>query len=45
MLREVNKKIDMAVNYNEMLNQFLCQGIDERSDFEATKNSLISMFN
>ncbi|AGX44893.1 flagellar protein export ATPase FliI [Clostridium saccharobutylicum] len=40
-----NKKIDMAVNYNEMLNQFLCQGIDERSDFEATKNSLISMFN
>ncbi|OOM16240.1 flagellar protein export ATPase FliI [Clostridium saccharobutylicum] len=40
-----NKKIDMAVNYNEILNQFLCQGIDERSDFETTKNSLVSMFN
>lgn len=40
-----NKKIDMAVNYNEILNQFLCQGIDERSDFETTKKSLISMFN
>jgi flagellum-specific ATP synthase len=39
-----NKKIDMAINYNEALNDFLCQGIDEKTSFEGTQNSLISMF-
>ncbi len=39
-----NKKIDMAVNYNEVLNSFLCQGIDEKSGFEETEDALLSMF-
>lgn len=39
-----NKKIDMAVNYNEVLNSFLCQGIDEKSSFEETEDGLLSMF-
>ena len=39
-----NKKIDMAVNYNEVLNSFLCQGIDEKSSFEETEDALLSMF-
>lgn len=40
-----NKKIDMAINYNERLNNFLCQGIEEKSTFEETENTLVSMFN
>ena len=39
-----NKKIDMAINYNDALNDFLCQGIDEKSSFEVTEDALISMF-
>lgn len=39
-----NKKIDMAISYNEVLNDFLCQGIEEKSSFEITEKSLISMF-
>ena len=39
-----NKKIDMAVAYNEKLNNFLCQGIDEKASFETTQEALISMF-
>jgi flagellum-specific ATP synthase len=39
-----NKKIDMAINYNDSLNNFLCQGIDEKSNFDGTQNTLISMF-
>ena len=39
-----NKKIDMAIAYNEILNNFLCQGIDEKSNFEEIQNNLISMF-
>ncbi|OOM79940.1 flagellar protein export ATPase FliI [Clostridium sp. BL-8] len=39
-----NKKIDMAVNYNDQLNSFLCQGIDEKSSFEETEAALLSMF-
>ncbi|WP_315068449.1 flagellar protein export ATPase FliI [uncultured Clostridium sp.] len=39
-----NKKIDLAINYNDVLNDFLCQGIDEKSSFEETKNTLLSMF-
>lgn len=39
-----NKKIDMAIAYNDSLNSFLRQGIDEKSTFEETQNTLISMF-
>lgn len=39
-----NQKIDMAINYNQRLNDFLCQGIDEKTTFETTQNQLISMF-
>ena len=40
-----NKKIDMAITYNEKINDFLCQGIEEKSAFEESEQSLISMFN
>jgi flagellum-specific ATP synthase len=39
-----NKKIDMAIAYNDPLNSFLRQGIDEKSSFEETESTLISMF-
>ena len=39
-----NKKIDMAVAYNDKLNSFLCQGIDEKTSFDETQQTLISMF-
>lgn len=39
-----NKKIDMAINYNDALNGFLRQGIDEKSNFETSQNTLLSMF-
>jgi len=39
-----NKKIDMAINYNNVINDFLCQGIDEKSSFEVTEDALVSMF-
>jgi flagellum-specific ATP synthase len=34
----------MAIAYNENLNNFLCQGIEEKSNFEETQDTLISMF-
>ena len=43
-VRGSNKKIDMAINYNDSLNGFLCQGVDEKSSFEITEDALISMF-
>lgn len=39
-----NKKIDMAIAYNDSLNSFLRQGIEEKSTFDETENTLISMF-
>ncbi len=39
-----NPKIDMAINYNNKLNGFLCQGIEEKTSFEETENTLIEMF-
>lgn len=39
-----NPKIDMAINYNNKLNGFLCQGIEEKTSFEETENTLIKMF-
>lgn len=40
-----NKKIDLAIKYNESINKFLKQGIEERSDFDTSINNLISIFN
>ncbi|MVX62528.1 flagellar protein export ATPase FliI [Clostridium chromiireducens] len=39
-----NKKIDMAISYNDALNNFLRQGIDEKSSYKETENTLMSMF-
>lgn len=38
-------KIDKAIKYNDELNKFLCQYVDEKSSFEETENRLITMFN
>ena len=37
-------KIDKAIQYNDPLNKFLCQYVDEKSSFEETQETLISMF-
>ncbi len=37
-------KIDKAIRYNDSLNSFLCQYVDEKSSFEETQNQLVSMF-
>lgn len=39
-----NKKIDMAIAYNDSLNSFLRQGIDEKSSFEETESTLVGLF-
>ncbi|EKQ51088.1 MULTISPECIES: flagellar protein export ATPase FliI [unclassified Clostridium] len=39
-----NKKIDMAISYNDALNNYLCQGIEEKSNFEEAEDALMSMF-
>ncbi|WP_297416957.1 flagellar protein export ATPase FliI [Clostridium sp.] len=39
-----NKKIDMAIGYNDVLNKYLCQGIEEKSNFEQAEDALMSMF-
>ena len=39
-----NKKIDMAINYNDALNKFLCQNVDEKSNFDEMQENLIGMF-
>ncbi|MFW2487095.1 flagellar protein export ATPase FliI [Clostridium chromiireducens] len=43
-VRGSNKKIDMAISYNDALNKFLRQGIDEKSSYKETENTLMSMF-
>lgn len=43
-VKGTNPKIDMAIEYNDMLNKFLCQGIEEKAQFEDVQNRLISMF-
>lgn len=39
-----NKKIDLAIKYNDGINGFLKQGIEEKSDFNTSLNRLISIF-
>lgn len=34
----------MAIEYNDKLNGFLCQGIEEKAQFEDVQKRLISMF-
>ena len=43
-VRGSNKKIDLAIQYNDKLNSYLKQGIDEKSDFNTSLESLVSMF-
>ena len=43
-VKGTNPKIDMAIEYNDKLNGFLCQGIEEKARFEDVLNRLISMF-
>lgn len=40
-----NRKIDTAINYNEVLNAYLMQGVDEHSDFDFSVEKLINIFN
>ena len=39
-----NKKIDLAIRFNESLNNFLKQGIDEKSDFDSSLRNLFAIF-
>jgi flagellum-specific ATP synthase len=40
-----NKKIDLAIKYNDSINRYLKQGIEEKTDFETSVKSLVSIFN
>ena len=40
-----NKKIDLAIKYNDLINGYLKQGIEEKSDFNTSVNRLTSIFN
>lgn len=39
-----NKKIDLAIRFNESLNNFLKQGIDEKSSFDSSLRNLFAIF-
>lgn len=39
-----NKKIDLAIRFNESLNNFLKQGIDEKSAFDSSLRNLFAIF-
>ena len=39
-----NKKIDLSIQYNDRLNSYLKQGIEEKSDFNTSLDKLISIF-
>nr|WP_207729601.1 flagellar protein export ATPase FliI [Clostridium cibarium] len=43
--RGSNPKIDLAIRYNEPLEKFLRQGIDEKAIFEESISNLTHMFN
>ncbi len=40
-----NKKVDTAIKYNEALNAYLMQGINEQVEFDHSIERLLSMFN
>jgi flagellum-specific ATP synthase len=40
-----NKNIDMAIKYIDKINAYLKQDVDEVSDFENSKDKLLSLFN
>lgn len=40
-----NKKVDTAIKYNEALNAYLMQGINEQVEFDYSIERLLSMFN
>jgi flagellum-specific ATP synthase len=40
-----NKNIDMAIKYIDKINAYLKQDVDEVSDFETSKDKLLSLFN
>lgn len=44
-VRGSNPKIDLSIKYNEPLENFLRQGIDEKASFEESIRSLNTMFN
>ena len=44
-VRGTNNKIDLAIDYNEAINSFLKQGIEEKSNFQECVLNLTSMFN
>ncbi|WP_244834835.1 flagellar protein export ATPase FliI [Clostridium sp. BJN0001] len=39
-----NKKIDQAIKYNDVINKFLCQKVDEKTSFDETEAKLKGMF-
>ena len=43
-VRGSNKKIDLAIQYNDRLNGYLKQKVDEKSDFNKSLENLVSMF-
>ncbi|MDD6794971.1 MAG: flagellar protein export ATPase FliI [Clostridiaceae bacterium] len=43
-VRGSSKKIDLAIKYNDELNNFLKQGINEKTSFDESRNKLTSMF-
>src|SRR3712207_104391 len=40
-----NSKVDMAIQYNDEINNYLRQGIKEQSEFSESINRLVNMFN
>ena len=43
-VRGSNKKIDLAIKYNDKINSFLRQKVDEHTSFDESLNYLVSMF-
>ncbi|KEH86071.1 ATP synthase [Clostridium novyi A str. NCTC 538] len=44
-VRGSNPKVDMAIQYNDELNDYLRQGIKEHSEFQESVTRLVNMFN
>lgn len=43
-VRGSNKKIDVAIHYHDNIINYLKQGINEKSNFEESRNAIIKMF-